>query len=432
MQSAASRPAGRDPDRPDPWSPARRIGFRFAFLYFFLYGVPGLVSDLPLVSWVGEKYQALWTPFVEWVGGALLRIDMPPRLQNGSGDQLYFYVEVASLILVSALGAIAWSIADRRRADHPDLAELLRIYLRYFLAFTMFVYGMAKILKSQFPEPSPGRLLIPLGQMSPMGVLWTFMGLSTPYTVLAGLVEVAGGALLLFRRTTGLGALLLVGALGNVVALNYCYDVPVKLFSTHLFLIACILLAPDLRRLVDVLVRNRATRPAELGAPPVPLGWRRWLPIAKGLVITAMIAHAGWGALESYREYGDGAEKGPLHGAYRVLAMEEAGRPIAPSDPGAWRTIAIERTLIVVVTADGLATRFAARHDPARRVLEVSYRGDPSRAGQLTASTAEGELRLDGVLAGKAVSIRLERLTERDFLVIGRGFHWVSEAPFNR
>jgi hypothetical protein len=268
--------------------------------------------------------------------------------------------------------------------------------------------------------------------MSPMGVLWTFMGLSTPYTVLVGLVEVAGGALLLFRRTTALGALVLIGALGNVVALNYCYDVPVKLFSTHLFMISCILLAPDLRRLVDVLVRNRASRPAELGAPPVPLSWRRGLPIAKGLVIAAMITHAGWDAFASYREYGDGAEKSPLHGAYRVLAMEKAGVPIAPTDPGAWRQIAIDRANVVVVTADGRTTRFTAKHDPTRRVLELTPRGAPTRIGQLAASTAGTQLRLEGILAGESVSVRLERLTERDFLLLGRGFHWVSEAPFNR
>jgi hypothetical protein len=41
-----------------------------------------------------------------------------------------------------------------------------------------------------------------------MGILWTFMAASTGYTIFAGLAEAVAGLLLLFRRTSTLGALL--------------------------------------------------------------------------------------------------------------------------------------------------------------------------------------------------------------------------------
>jgi hypothetical protein len=49
---------------------------------------------------------------------------------------------------------------------------------------------------------------------------------------------VVGGALLLFRRTTTAGALVLIAVLTNIVTLNFSCDVPVKLFSSHLLLMA--------------------------------------------------------------------------------------------------------------------------------------------------------------------------------------------------
>ena len=427
-----SRVTPPDPDRPEPWSLARLIGFRFAFIYLVLYGVPGIMADLPVVSWLGEKYLALWTPFVTAVGELLLGLDVPARVPNGSGDQLQSYVEVACILLLAGVGTIVWSLVDRRRPAYRELAELLRIYLRYLLAFTMVLYGLVKVIKSQFPEPSPGRLLIPIGQTSPMGLLWTFMGHSTVYTVFAGLAEVAGGALLLFRRTTALGALMLIGVLGHVVVLNFSYDVPVKLFSTHLLLIAAYLFAPDARRMLDFLVRNRPTPPAELGAPPVPASWRRRLAIVKAVVVTGMVVYTGYAAVESYRTFGDGAATIPLHGAYQVLSMERDGAPTAPGDPTVWRQIAVSRVSFLVVAGDGRITRHVSTYDPARGTLAVADREDPTRAGRLAARAAGGELHLEGELAGHRVSLRARRMQDSEFLLRQRGFHWVSEEPFNR
>ena len=397
---------------------------RFGFLYFLLYGIPSLLVDVPVLSRVADAHQAVWAPLVEWLGGALFDLEVPARLPNGSGDQLFHYLEILCLVLVSGLGAIAWSLADRRRAHHRELAGLLRVYLRYLLAFTMLTYGMLKVLKSQFPDPSPVRLLTPVGHMSPMGLLWTFMGHSVVYNVFTGLAEVLGGALLLSRRTTTLGALLLTGVLANVVALNYCFDVPVKLFSTHLLLMAVILLAPDARRMLDVLVRNRAAEPVALGAPPWPDRWRRALPIVKGLVIAAMIAHVGWTSLEAYRTIGDAREPAPLEGAYRVIA--------APAEPDAWQQVAISPRYFGAITADGRVLRFSRRQPPEERVLDLVSLEDRTRTGRLAAAERGGALQLDGVLAGQPVSVRLRPITEDEFLLFRRGFHWVNEGPFNR
>ena len=52
----------------------------------------------------------------------------------------------------------------------------------------------------------------------------------------------------------GIGALVAVGVTAHIAALNYCYDIPVKLFSTTLLLMAIYLAGNDLRRIFDVFV----------------------------------------------------------------------------------------------------------------------------------------------------------------------------------
>src|SRR5947199_1204250 len=105
----------------------------------------------------------------------------------------------------------------------------------------MLSFGAYKVIKSQFPAPSLDRLLEPYGDSSPMGLLWTFMGASKAYTIFGGFAEMLGGALLTVRRTTLLGALVCIGVITNIVMLNFSYDVPVKLYSTHLLLMAIFL-----------------------------------------------------------------------------------------------------------------------------------------------------------------------------------------------
>jgi len=65
--------------------------------------------------------------------------------------------------------------------------------------------------------------------------------------------------LLFPRKTSTLGALMSVGVLSNVVALNFSYDVPVKLYSSHLLAQAIFLLLPDARRLGNFFFLNRST-----------------------------------------------------------------------------------------------------------------------------------------------------------------------------
>ena len=111
------------------------------------------------------------------------------------------------------------------------------------------------------PAPSEGRLWQHVGDMSPMGMLWTFIGSSTPYEVFCGSIEVFAAVLLLFQRTFLLGTLVAFISLLQIFVLNMCYDVPVKIFSFFLIECSLYLVAPSFNRLYNFFLTNKTTAP---------------------------------------------------------------------------------------------------------------------------------------------------------------------------
>jgi hypothetical protein len=267
-----------------------------------------------------------------------------------------------------------------------------------------------------------------------MGLLWTFMGASAPYTTFAGLTEWLGGVLLVFRRTALLGALVCIGALTNVVMLNFCYDVPVKLFSSHLLAMAVFLVAPDLWRLANLFVLNRPVPPA----PDPRLIRRRWLRMA-ALTLQVLFA-AGFSIYMMYSAQVQLAEyysaRSPLRGIWNVDQLRVDGQAGPP--PGAealqWRRVVFDYpTVLAIQLTSESRRRYWLALDAAKKTLALTKRDDPAWKSALSyQQPAPGRLMLEGTFEGHKVQASLHRVEESKFLLLNRGFHWVSEFPFNR
>ncbi len=255
------------------WNPATKIAFRFAFLYFVLYTAYVPLQFIPIAGLQSlfQKYDALWQKLAEWLGRDILHVqhDFTKAVFNppgGSHDTTLIYLEALCYLLLAAMGALVWSLLDRKRPNYEYLHGWLLVYLRLVLSIAMINYGSVKIFPAQFPEPSLSRLMQRYGNSSPTNLLWTFMGTSPSYSFFAGTVELMGALLLLVPRLATLGALITIGALSNVLMLNFGYDVAVKLATIHWLLMAGFIVAPDFNRLMDFFVLNRrveaaATRP---------------------------------------------------------------------------------------------------------------------------------------------------------------------------
>jgi hypothetical protein len=406
------------------WHPFTRTAFRFAFVYLLLFNLPFPLNAFPYVDKVAEFYNSFWN----WLVPRLARTAFNREVAsvfNGSGDRTFDYLLVACLLLIALVAAVIWTILDRKRLSYPTLYKWLNVYVRFSLGATMIGYGAFKVISSQFPPPSLDRLMQTYGDSSPMGLLWTFMGASEPYTMFVGAAEMVAGILLFPRKTTTLGALMSVGVMSNVVALNFSYDVPVKLYSSHLLAMAVFLLLPEARRLANFFVLNR---PAE-SVRVEPL-FRRTLLHRGALVLSSLflVAVVGTSLYQSYdqRRTFQG-QRSPLYGVWEVEEFNAAAA-------AQWRRIVFDSPYRVAVqTTINPNERFGIQLDQDKRTITLRKREDPNWNSVLTYQQESPEvITLAGALNGSEMTARLRRTEERKFLLTNRGFHWINEFPFNR
>jgi hypothetical protein len=420
--------------RPGPaWGPVKKLLFRFAFVYLVLYNIPSLLYYLHLDQ-IDAWYSQIWRPLVPWVAKHVFNVIITAY---GGGDSAFGYVQLFCFLVISVVAALIWTLLDRKRRNDARLYEWLRVYIRFVLAVTMIEYGAWKVFPSQFMAPAADRLMQPLGDSTRMQLLWTFMGSSVAYTFFAGLSELIGGLLLTLRRTTLLGALICIGALSNVVMLNFSYDVTVKQLSVHLLLMAVFLAASGLRRLANLLVLNRPAEPEEVR----PLFRRKWLARTAAAVAAVFILVETCALLYgSYRDlvdYGsEAASKSPLYGMWNVeeLMVDGKVRPPLFTDEKRWRRMFFTTPgrLIIQLMSDS-HERYNLVHDEKKRTLVLSRRGNPNGKTTLVYRQPQPDvLFVEGPFDGHNVQARLRRTKPPKFLLVTRGFHWINERPINR
>jgi len=121
------------------WPPAMRIGFRFFFSYFVLFGFPFPIDRIPGASDVIDRiYYEPWTAFAAWVGERLLGHPLL-TMTNGESDRSVDFVQNFLILIVAVLATVVWSMVDRRCKTYPELLAVLRVYVRYMLVFPLFL-----------------------------------------------------------------------------------------------------------------------------------------------------------------------------------------------------------------------------------------------------------------------------------------------------
>jgi uncharacterized membrane protein YphA (DoxX/SURF4 family) len=419
------------------WGLARRVGFRCGVIVGGLLVFPFPLGVIPkteiVATWLARPFQ--WA--TSWLAGDVfgLQLSDPAAGFAGSGDRAVDYVQVLLIAALGVLGTLVWSIADRRRRSYPRLAAAALVVGRYYLAYMMLTYGISKLLKSQFYDLSPSWLHERLGDGSPMRMLWAFMGYSLPYTVFAGLAETAGGLLLLWRRTATLGAVLVVAVMTNVVMLNLCYDVPVKLFATELLIMGALIARPGARRMIAAALGHAV---AEL-PPRVRMAQRR-----ERIRVAAKLGLIAAMAVNLYLEYHGGNRNDHVHELYGnwevdQLVADGVERPPLTTDPVRWQTLSINARSAVIWLMTGtrepsiLVNRglYDWKVDAASHTIALTLPGEPRLEETWHYSRpAPDRLVIDGPHGGKSLHVVLHLVP--DPLLMTRGFHWINEVPFNR
>jgi hypothetical protein len=423
--------------RVTPWHPLARIAFRFCFVYFGLFclwfaQITFVYSGI-LGHWLPDEaimwQMVLLEPITTWVGQHVFGIDAVLHRDSGSGDQAAIWVGVFCVFAVALAATVVWTVVDRRRTEYTRLSAWFLVFLRFALGGQMLFYGIAKVIPTQMPTPPLDALLRPFGDLSPASVLWLQVGSSHPYEIMLGAIETLGGLLLFLPRTATLGALLSLLSMVQVFMLNMSFDVPVKILSFHLLLMSLVLLAPQLRRLANVLVLQRPSRPTT--QPPLFANGRAnriaaSAQVALGIWVLIGCVQIGW---EAWREYGGGRPKPELYGIWSVRNFTADGKNLPPltTDGNRWQRLVFdEPDAVIYQKMDGELVASKVKVDIAARTIALPELGATFTFDRLSPD----RLRLDGQLDGRAVTMSLERFDPNGFTLRSRGFHWVQEYPY--
>ncbi|WP_373398938.1 hypothetical protein V8V91_04340 [Algoriphagus halophilus] len=243
-------------------NPIKQFVFLSLGVYILSYGFPFPLDNIPFTHEVFSKYVlSLQEKYILFFGKSFLGLPELEKIQRtGSGDTTFDYVKIPALLTFSILVAIGLFSLKKVRLHAVDFYQWVLIYARYYVGLTLISYGIAKFLIGQFPGPSFYSMDILVGDISPMGLAWRFFGYSDTYKIFMGLSELIAGFLLLLRRTAILGALVAISVCLNIVLVNFSFDVPVKLFSSHLLFFSILILLPGAKALFDFLILHKSSK----------------------------------------------------------------------------------------------------------------------------------------------------------------------------
>lgn len=385
---------------------------------------------------LADRYTDLFPPLVSWVGENLLGIADPiVSKMTGSGDTLYDWVWYLVVILLTVLIGTIFTVVDRHRKNYTQLYGWFLLILSYYLAYSLFSYGIIKMFNLQFSPPGLSRLFQTYGQSSPMRLVWTFIGASSTYTIFAGASETIAALLLLFRRTRTVGAMMAFGVMFNVFMLNMSYDIPVKLFSFQLVVISIYIFSQDWRRLFAFFFTDEAVAaPAKKTLVNSKVGWWVLLGVQVlfgGFVIISQL----YGAKQGREQYGAGSPKSPLYGVYNVDHFVKNGDTIPDllSDTVRWKRIIFDYPKFTPITMMNDHDKyFGTEVDTTAQTIMFTARGEDKEADAFTYERSEGHLLLKGIMNTDTLEISFTPYDLSRFGLLNRGFHWVNEVPYNR
>jgi hypothetical protein len=426
------------------WSASKKFGFRFAAVFFFL----SFASPLDWRFW-RVLFRANWIHFQD-----LLRlVAFFPQYVAAPKWGFASFGSVYLVLLVAAVGAVIWSVLDRSRRDYDAAFYWLRVLLRYRLAIALVAFGLLQVFPVQFPKPSLSDFHTNYGDYLQWKLYYLTNGIAhAHYEEALGLLEVAGGVLLLWRKTTTIGVIVSASLLLNIVLANFAYQLGDHVFATLLLAAAVFLLLRDGARLLDLLVFERRAQ-GDRYSPHFRSERAVSLRLAGKSAVLLFLALYGasvaYGIHHTNWPYPD--TPAPLknaEGYYNVREFTVNGRaiPYSLTDPVRWQNVVFEKWNTISIRSNRPVPLDVARPeiaygndqyefagndgrrfysytaDTGAQTLHLQGRNDPSERLSLHYRYAsDGSLVLSGLdQSGNSLRVVLDKLDKQYLLLLGR------------
>lgn len=287
--------------------------------FFFLFAILFIPFSFSLIRFQFSVTHFLFGWLIDLISTWVF--DHPLKDTGVYSDSFSMYILIGILVLLSIVTSVLFFSIKVFRNKRDQFVLIIYHICLIYLSLILFKYGLDKVFKTQFYLPEPNILFTPVGQLSRDILFWSTMGTSHAYNIFLGSIEILAALLLFFQRTRMLGLLIAVAALAHIIAINFSFDISVKLFSVLLFLMTFYLLHPYLKKLYCFFFSKENIHLEVLNNSKQK---NLHLSLSK-LITPAIIVFI---IIESfypyiiYRNFNDDNAKRPyLHGAYEVNAV---------------------------------------------------------------------------------------------------------------
>ncbi|AZI23826.1 beta-carotene 15,15'-monooxygenase [Pedobacter sp. G11] len=417
-------------------------GFAFRTTFVFL-----LLLTIPLTgTYYRQLFKTDWSHFQDVFQAA----NYVPKFFIGSDWGFGSFYGWGIALIISLIAAYFWGflVKDINQKE-PELYYWLRVIVRFRLAIALLSYGIIKIFPVQLPGPTLSDLHTAYGDFLPWKLYYLSTGVASAYYEQSlGAIEFLAGLLLMFRRTTIIGAGLATALLVNIVLINYAYHLSDQLYSVYLLILSVFLLLYDTPRLYNLLVKERRAKPDEFNPAYKP---KLKLPLKFAVIVFAIffstITYANY--RNSNWPYPNTPGLAKAAGFYNVESFQWNGeqKPYSLTDSLRWVDVVFEKWNVLSIRKNinapinpvspsltfqknglgdyeskGNAGRFFYTYILSGSKLKLTNNNDPTDTLQLSISRTDNDIiLLNGVDAKHdSLKVSLKKLPKEYLLQKGR------------
>lgn len=214
------------------------------------------------------------------------------------------------ILLLSAIIAYLWHNSNLK------LHSWFQTIIAFYLAYSITLYGSAKVLQFQFNAPNY-ILETPVGELTGFWLTWTYYSHSQTLMIILGMIQVIGSIFLIFRKTRLLATIVLLPVMVNIDLIDYFYDIPNLAYfnALHYTFMLIFLLLLDYDKLKVAFFSYKETYTIN------------WKSIGLNLIRLLIIGGAFW---DSYDLKNNFPIKTEINGVWKVEEITQKGSKIIP------------------------------------------------------------------------------------------------------
>lgn len=404
----------------------KQFSFRLIslFVLLFMLTFPFTFNYIPNIpAFLAPHFEA----WAKWTAIHIFNLSISNTYQILS-DSTGLYIHLLHISLLALTGSFLWGLKDKN-TNYQRLHYWFNTVGAYYLSLQLFIYGFNKIFKWQFFLPEPNTLYTPLGQTHQDLLFWSTMGTSYPYTFFSGLIEIIPAFMLLFKRTRLLGAIIACGVMINVVALNFSFDISVKVFSIFLLALCVILISPYAKQLLQLFIYQQKAE-LKLWQPVYSPRQNKIHVLAKSALIVLILFDVLSPYFIAHNFNDDVRERPLLHGAYTTTLFIKNGDTLAPvlNNKKYIKRVFINRAGYFITQMANDAMADYKLNYAAKNTLQISNYYTNIQSSLVYTQTTDSTLQFEGILDSDTVLIKTQKINLQQLPLLRKEFNWTIDG----